>query len=406
MNADETLESLEREMRAELTGGILPFWSHRALDRENGGFIGWIGPDGAPRPRAPKGAILNSRILWAFSAAYRVLGEDRLRALADRAAAFLEDRLLDPIDGGVYWAVDPGGRPVDDRKHVYAQAFAIYGLAEHHRATGAPESLEAAKGLFRSIEDHAHDAEFGGYREAFRRDWSPLDDARLGDTDLDAPKSENTHLHVMEAYATLRRVWTDPLLAARLRSLVRLFVDRIVDRAAGHARPFFDRDWTVRSRVVSYGHDIETSWLLAKATAVLGDEDLADHARDVSGRLAETVLREGLDPEGGVYYEARSDDVDREKEWWTQAEAVVGFLHAYQVTARPEFLAAAADTWGFIRSYVVDREGGEWRRRVSRNGAPLPGHEKVGPWKGPYHNVRACLEVMERAAPMRVAGRS
>jgi mannobiose 2-epimerase len=405
MNPRETLESLEREMREELTGRILPFWSDRALDRENGGFIGWIGPDGVPRPSAPKGAILNSRILWAFSAAFRVLGDDRLRTLADRAASFVMEQLVDPTRGGVYWAVDPGGKTVDDRKHVYAQAFAVYGLAEHHRATGAPESLDAARGIFRLIEGHAHDAAFGGYREAFRRDWSPLADPRLGDTDLDAPRSENTHLHVLEAYTTLHQVWPDPLVASRLRSLVRLFVDRIVD-PSGHARPFFDRDWTVRSEVVSFGHDIETSWLLAEAAAGLGDAGLKERVTDVSTLLANAVLREGLDPEGGVFYEAHPGGaVDREKEWWTQAEAVVGFLHAYQTTDRPEFLAAAWDTWTFIRTYVVDREGGEWRRRVARDGTPLPGRQMVGPWKGPYHNVRACLEVMERTASMRMAGR-
>lgn len=399
MNANATLQQMEREMRSELTGRILPFWGGRVADRERGGFFGFIGPDGKPDPEAPRGAILNSRILWAFAAAFQALRDPGLAALARRAAEGIRNQFLDGTHGGVYWMVASSGGPVDDRKHIYAQAFAVYGLAEHFRATGEKESLADATALFRLIETHAYAGEGRGYREAFSRDWRALDDVRLGETDLNAPRSANTHLHLLEAYTTLLGAWPDPLLDSRLRSLVELFLDRIMDRTTGHLRPFFDESWVPCSRVVSYGHDIEASWLLTDAAAVLDDAALIARTRQAALLMAESVLKEGLDPMGGVFYTADpSGGVDKGKEWWTQAEAVVGFLNAYQETQRPDFLEAARDTWGFIQAHVLDHEHGEWYRRVDREGTPQPGNEIVGPWKCPYHNARACLEVMRRAA--------
>lgn len=398
MDATATLGALAREMDRELTGRILPYWRDVAVD-PGGGFHGFIGPDNIPVPGAPRGAILNCRILWTFSAAYRALGGEDLRRLADRAAAVVLDRFMDPEHGGVYWTIDAAGRPLEDRKHVYAQAFAVYALAEHHRATHLEASRDAAIGLYRLVEEHAADHELGGYLESFDRDWRPRPDDRLSAVDLAAPKSQNTHLHVLEAYAGLARAWSDPGPRARLAELIELFLDRIIKD--GHTRPFFDRDWTVSSAVVSFGHDIETSWLLQAAAAAVGDPALADRAAAAARGLALRVLEEGLDPRGGVYYAVdEGGTLDREKEWWPQAEAVVGFLNAWQGTGEETFLAAARDTWVFIRKHLRDLEGGEWFRRADRDGTPQAGHEKLGPWKGPYHGVRACLEVMGRAGAL------
>ena len=397
MNGNATLRSLEREMRAELTGRILPFWGERVVDRERGGFFGRVAPDGTPDPEAPRGAILNSRILWTFSAASAALQDPALAGLAGRAARVVRKQFLDDLHGGVYWMLDPSGRAVDDRKHVYAQAFAIYGLAEHYQATGNRESLSDAQELFRSIEAHARDDGHGGYREAFSREWRPLDDVRLGETDPNAPRSANTHLHLLEAYTTLLRAWPDPALRSRLRYLVELFLDRIVDPVTGHLKLFVDELWVPWSQGVSYGHDIEASWLLADAALVLGDAGLSARTTKAALLMAESVFREALDPVGGLYYQIDADgQLDRGKEWWTQAEGVVGFLNAYQMTGRLDFLEAARDTWGFIRAHLLNHEHGEWYRRVDRDGIPEPGHEIVGPWKCPYHNARACLEVMQR----------
>jgi mannobiose 2-epimerase len=398
VNADVNLQRMEREMRSELTGRILPFWSEQVVDRERGGFFGYIGPDGTADPEAPRGAILNSRILWTFSAASQALQDPALAGLAGRAARIIRKLFLDDTHGGAYWMVDPAGRPVDDRKHVYAQAFAIYGLAEHYRATGNAESLSDAKELFRLIEAHARDEGHGGYHEAFSREWRLLDDVRLGETDVNAPRSANTHLHLLEAYATLLRAWPDRALRSRLQHLVELFLDRIVDSATGHLRLFMDELWVPWSPGISYGHDIEASWLLTDAALVLGDAALSARATQAALLMAESTLREALDPVGGLFYQIdAAGNVDKGKEWWTQAEGVVGFLNAHQMTGRPDFREAARDTWEFIRGHMLNREHGEWHRRVDRDGIPEPGHEIVGPWKCPYHNTRACLEVMRRA---------
>jgi cellobiose epimerase len=405
VDTSSTIRLLEREMRSELTTRVLPFWSTAAVDPVHGGFTGYMGADGVAQTGAPRGGILNARILWAFSAAHRVLDDPQAGQLAMYAAEDFRRRFLDPVHGGVYWMIEPSGRPLDDRKHIYAQAFGIYALAEHHRATGDRESLRLARELFGRVEERAYDPATGGYHEAFTRDWTPLADVRLGDGDLDAPRSTNTHLHLLEAYTTLCQVWRESLVEGRLRSLIDLFDRVIVDRSTGHTRPFFDRDWRPVSGVVSFGHDMETAWLVRAAADVLGVGESRATANRVARLLADTVLGDGLDPLGGVYYQAHpGGHVDREKEWWTQAEAVVGFLDAYQATARPDFLAAARDTWVFIRSFLLDRDHGEWYRRTDRDGVPQPQHEKVGPWKGPYHNTRACLEVVERSRLILVDG--
>ncbi len=294
------LAPLRAAMARELTEGILPYWLSRAVDERHGGFVGRIDEDDVPHPDAPKGAVLNARILWTFSAAARALGDTpgaaRYRAAADRALRFVRECLVDPVYGGVYWMVDADGAPRDARKHVYAQAFAIYALSEHHRATGADESLREAVALFDLVERHAHDAEHGGYEEAFTREWGRLDDVRLSEVDADARKSMNTHLHVLEAYAALYRVWPDPRLRDRLAEVVERFLDRIVDARTGHLRLFFDGDWTPTSDAVSYGHDVEASWLLLDAVDALGDAALrarAARVRGGRGRRARRGVRRG-----------------------------------------------------------------------------------------------------------------
>ena len=394
----DTLDALADGARAELTDHILPYWANRAVDAEHGGFVGRI--DGHDRlvRGAPKGSVLNARILWTFASACRVLGTDRWCNEADRAYEALRGSFRDPVHGGVFWSVAPDGTPVDPKKQVYAQAFTIYALAEHVRQRGgdAEEALAWAQGLYGVIEEHAVDPVHGGYIEAFARAWTPLADVRLSEKDADAPKSMNTHLHVLEAYTTLYRVWPDAGLAARLRALIELFLDRVIDAETGHLGCFFGMDWAPASAVVSYGHDIEASWLLDEAAAVLGDSSLTDRVREASLRIARLTL-DALDADGGVFNERDGDHLDTDKHWWPQAEAVVGFLNAFERSGDAAFAEAATQTWRFIQSTVVDREGGEWFFRVARDGTPYREEDKVGPWKCPYHNARACLEILERA---------
>jgi mannobiose 2-epimerase len=396
-----TLTSLRAELEAELVERILPFWMQRTVDEQHGGYVGLIYEDGTVLADAPKSSILNARILWTFSAAYSALGRDDIRAAARRAFEYFSVYFMDGTHGGVYWTVDAQGAPDDDRKHVYAQAFAIYALAEYHRATHDTTSLESAIAIFDLIEANAYDHVFGGYEEAFNRAWFVLDDARLGADDVDAPKSMNTHLHLLEAYTALLRVWPNQLLEKRLRELVEIFVNVVAGDGTAHAQQFFESDWTPVERVVSYGHDIETSWLVLDAADALGDPALRERAKEMALRLALSVHDMGFDEEyGGLYCgtDARGM-LDTDKEWWQQAEAVVGFLNAFSESGDDAYLDAMHETWVFVRQYFRDLENGEWHRRVSRSGKVRAGHEKVGPWKCSYHNARMCLEIMARVQP-------
>jgi mannobiose 2-epimerase len=402
----EPLERLSAEMVCDLRENVLPFWTRRVLDDSPSGFVGFMDDRGVADPGAPRGGVLASRILWTMAAAFRRFGEPALRSAAERAFARLVERFWDDAHGGTFWMLDASGRPLSDRKQTYALAFAVYALAEYRLATGSVEAEERALALFRVLEGHLADPEAGGYEEARARDWAPLEDVRLSEKDLNAPKSMNTHLHVMEAYANLRRVSEDAAVRDRLRALVALHVDRILDPDSGHLRLFFEADWRPASRAVSYGHDVEASWLLVEAAERAADEDLLGRARQASERLARATLAEGYDRERGGVFAERHDDgrLDDEKHWWMQAEAVVGFLGALELTGESTFLDAAVRTWEFVDRFLVDREHGEWRWRVRRDGAPIPGLPKVEPWKCPYHNSRAALEVEARVERLRRAG--
>lgn len=393
------VHALAAAMERDLLGNVLPFWMREAVDEERGGFVGLASEEGVRDPTAPRGGVLCARILWAFSAAYRRTGDPAHRRMAERAFAELVSRFWDERHGGTYWMLDAAGKPLADRKQTYALAFSVYGLAEHHLATGNQEALARAIAVHRAIEVHAAEPAGGGYREALARDWSPLDDVRLSEKDKNAPKSMNTHLHVMEAYATLLRAWPDPALRERLSACVRLHLDRILDPATSHLVPFFDDLWTPLDRTVSYGHDVEASWLLVEAAEAAGDPALLARAREAALRLARATLEEGFDSaHGGVFAERHADGrLDDDKHWWMQAEAIVGFLDAFALSGDEAFLAAAERTWGFVDRFLVDREHGEWRWRVRRDGTPIPGLPKVEPWKCPYHNSRAALEALARA---------
>lgn len=396
------------QIAAELQANILSFWANKAVDHERGGFFGAIDADGRPVPDAPRSAVLNTRILWAFSAATRALGE-RYRTVADRAYRYVTGQFYDRETGGLYWMLDAEGRVLAPHKQIYAQAFGVYALSEYHRATGTPESLLLARQLFDCIEMHAADAVRGGYFEARAADWSTLADVRLSEKDLNCPKSMNTNLHVMEAYTNLLRVWPDGRLRERLSSLLHIVMSNVFDGRKGHLDLFFDEAWRPVSEQVSYGHDIETSWLLVEAAEVLGGADTMRQARECALVLARNVSRHGVDEDGGVFNEADAQHnlIDDTKHWWAQAEAVVGFYNAFKISGRAEYLQASQRSWAFIRDKVVDRVHGEWHAKLSATGTPLGAAEDsdvclTGPWKCPYHNSRMCFEMLDRLG----AGRS
>ena len=390
------LKDYLRRIEDDLRGNILPFWIGRVVNRDGQGYFGSLTNDLAVDPGAERGALLTSRILWTYSAAYARYRDPAYLAMADHAYGDLQSHFHDPKSGGYWWSVSAGGAVLRDRKQVYGQAFAVYALAEYHAATGRREPLDQAIATHRLIEGHAR-ARHGGYLEAFGRAWEPIADMRLSEVDLNEPKSQNTHLHVMEAYTRLLAVWPDPALRAVLAELVNVMLDRIVNPVTGHLGLFFAEDWTLRSDRISYGHDIEAAWLLTWAADALGDDGLARRVRALAVRIAAATLAEGVDADGGVYNQGGPGGLtDTNKEWWPQAEAVVGFLNAYQLSGEERFLAAALRTWDFIERRLIDRRCGEWFRGVTRDGRVLGDELKVSFWKCPYHNGRTGLEATRR----------
>jgi len=376
---------------------ILSYWSTRMPDAAHGGFYGQIGADNQMVPHAPKGAVLNARILWTFSAAYRHQSEPELLQLATRAYEYFEQHFLDAEYGGVYWSVNYLGQPLDTKKQVYALAFALYGLSEYYAASGHAPALTHAQNLFRAIEQHSFDAEHGGYLEALARDWSPLADLRLSDKDANEKKTMNTHLHVLEAYANLYRYRPDAHLQTQLRKLLEVFLTHLIDANTHHLHLFLDEQWQVKSTAVSFGHDIEAAWLLLEAAEVLGDEELISRFRRVAVDMATAAAR-GLDTTGGLgdEHDPASGHWNREKHWWVQAEAMVGLLNAYHLSEQTQFYTQFQAVWKFTQQHLLDLNEGEWYWGVTADLQLMPREDKAGFWKCPYHTTRACLEVMQR----------
>lgn len=384
-------------MHSELENNILPFWMNKMEDNEEGGFYGQITGEDELKPEASKGAILNARILWTFSSAYRLLKKPEYLETATRAKRYLIDRFYDPQYGGIYWELDYKGNPLDTKKQIYAIGFAIYGLSEYARATGDEEALAYAQQLFDVIEQHSFDSEQNGYVEALTRDWQPIEDMRLSDKDENEKKTMNTHLHILEPYTNLYRVWKDERLERQLRNLIEVFITRILDPQTGHLNLFFEEDWTNKYHIVSYGHDIEASWLIHEAALVLGDPEVLKRIEPIIIRIAQAA-DEGLNPDGSMIYENFLDKqkIDRELHWWVQAENVVGHINLYQHFGDTEALDTAARCWEFIKTKLIDREQGEWHWSLLPDGTVNRRDDKAGFWKCPYHNGRMCMEVIER----------
>ncbi len=391
-----SIQQLKSEVREELIQNILPFWSQKMVDRENGGFYGQITGENKLVPQANKGGILNARILWSFSSAYMHEKNPMYLEMANYAKNYILNHFFDHDFGGTYWTVSSDGKPVDTKKQIYSQAFFLYAFVEHYRVTDEKSSLQRAIDLFSIIEKYSFDVELNGYFEAYSRDWKMLEDLRLSERDANEKKTMNTHLHVLEAYTNLYRVWKDNGLARQLRNLILIFTNKILNQETYHLNLFFDENWDSKSKVVSYGHDIEASWLIDEAVRVLGDAELLKMVQEKCIRIAQAAC-EGLQSDGSLVYEKEANGhLDTDRHWWVQSEAVVGFLNAYELTGDDEWLEKAEKTWKFISENLVDRKNGEWVWSVSKDGAKNRKDDKAGFWKCPYHNSRMCLEVMAR----------
>ena len=391
------ISEFRTQIESEWRENIAPFWSRYAPDEGHGGFRGWITNDLQVDEQAEKGIILNARILWTFSRAYRLYHDDASEDLAKRAYEYLAEHFVDPQAGGVYWTVDYSGKPADKKKRVYAQAFALYGLTEFFAATGFRAALDLAFELFYLLESYCRDREYDGYFETFERDWTLAGDQRLSEVDQDDKKSMNAHLHVLEAYAALAEATGNAQVKERLRAVIEIFLTRIIHARGSHLQMFFDEKWQSKSDHVSFGHDIEASWLLCEAAAVLEDADLSTRVKTAALKLAQAVYEKALDVDGSVLYEAdTSGIIDDDKHWWTQTEAVVGFVNAYQLSGQEGFLNAALRVWQFINRHIVDKEHGEWFWKTSKAGVPSLDMPKLSQWKCPYHNGRMCFEISRR----------
>lgn len=393
-----TTLQLKQEVREVLESNILDFWIKNMQDNEHGGFYGRMDGHGVLHPQADKGAILNARILWTFSAAYRLLGKKEYLKVATRAKKYFIEHFIDKVYGGVYWSVDYLGNPADTKKQFYAIGFALYGMSEYARATADKEALQLSIDLYHCIEQHALDNKYNGYIEAMTRDWQPLGDMRLSEHDANYPKSQNTHLHIIEPYANLYRIWPSEELEHSLRNIIGIFMNRILNTDTHHLDLFFEQDWTRGAgQLESYGHDIECSWLMHEAALVLGDKDLLQQMEPVVQMVAE-ASEKGINADGSMVHEANVDTgyVDDDPQWWVQAEAVVGFVNLYQHFGDESALQKAFNCWEYIKKNLIDYEHGEWYWCRRKDGTLNLDDDKAGFWKCPYHNGRMCLELIER----------
>ena len=393
-----TPKQLTQEVYSELTENILPFWLNKMVDIERGGFYGRIDGNNQLHADAEKGAILNARILWSFSAAYRVLGRPEYLEAATRAKDYIIKHFYDQEYGGTYWSLDCDGKPKDTKKQFYAIGFMIYGMSEYARATKDKEALDYAIRLFECIEEHSLDVVYNGYVEAATREWGKIEDMRLSDFDANFPKSQNTHLHIIEPYTNLFRIWKDTGLERALRNLINIFTDKILNPETHHLDLFFENDWTRGAgHLESYGHDIECSWLMHEAALVLGDKEVLAKVEPIV-QLVAKASEKGLNSDGSMVHEANigTGHIDDDLHWWVQAEAVVGFYNVYQYFADSSALEKSVRCWQYIKDNLIDNEHGEWYWSRHADGSLNTTDDKAGFWKCPYHNGRMCLEIIER----------
>lgn len=383
------------EIKAHLINDIIPFWKG-LRDDEFGGYYGYLDYDLKLDKKAVKGCILNSRITWFFSNAYTLLKDVSLLEEAKHGFAFLKEHCMDKDNGGIYWSMKYNGEPEDTTKHTYNQAFSIYALSSYYEASGDEEALEMAKELFHIIETRCTDEI--GYKEAFDKEFHEIENDKLSENGVIAEKTMNTLLHVFEAYTELYRVAKLPEVKERLEWIMDTFADKVYNPALHRQEVFFDRNMNSILDLHSYGHDIETAWLIDRGVEVLGEKKYEDKMSPITRDLTAQIYKVAFDGRS-LANECERGVVNKHRIWWVQAETVVGFLNGWQKNpGKPEYLDAAKAEWNFIKEYVIDkRKGSEWYWEVDPDGKPYEGRPIVEPWKCPYHNGRMCFEVIKRS---------
>jgi cellobiose epimerase len=399
---DTFLLKYKNEMMAELDA-ILSYWINNTCDNVNGGFIGRIDENNIPYINAPKGAVLNSRILWAFSSAFTITKNEKYLHIARIAYNYLVNKFIDQKYGGVYWSVTAYGRPLDTKKQIYALAFSIYGCSAYFEASKNEAARNTAIELYHTIEKHSFDTQYTGYLDAFARDWTGMEDIRLSAKDANEKKTMNTHLHILEAYTTLYQIWPDTGLKEKITLLLKNFTTHIIDANTHHLQLFFDEQWNTKAATISYGHDIEAAWLLQEAAEKIQDGPLINGIKNIAIKITGAAAG-GLGTDGGLWYEYEpsSGHYTKEKHSWVQAEAMVGFFNAWQLTGDKTYLQKSWGSWQYVQSCIWDKQYGEWYWGRNEDGALMQGQDKVGIWKCPYHNSRACIEIINRISALAI----
>ncbi|KIA85531.1 AGE family epimerase/isomerase [Flavobacterium sp. AED] len=389
------LKQLKSELTTELDA-ILEYWSKFTMDTKNEGFIGQIDHNNQIISQAEKGSVLNARILWTFSSAYQLTKNEEHKSIAKRAFDYIVSYFYDTEFGGIFWSLQPDGTPKDTKNQIYAIAFVIYGMTEYYAVSKDEKALEIAINLYKKIQEHSYDPINKGYLEAFTRDWRNIDDLRLSDKDANEKKTMNTHLHIVEGYANLYKVWKDETLRNDIIELLQVIDTHFINEETGHLRLFFDENWIEKPDVISYGHDIEAAWLLLQCAEISENAALIARYKKHAIQLTD-VTNEGIDEDGGLWYELdpESNELIAEKHWWPQAELMIGFFNAYELTGDKSYLDVVLKNWEFIKKYIVDTENGEWHWGVNADYSLIQ-KDKAGFWKCPYHNGRACIEIINR----------
>ena len=388
-------EILKNKAKTELIN-ILDYWLKNTIDKENGGFIGEINHQNVINNNSEKGAVLNARILWSFSAAYAVEKNPEYLKTAKRAFQYIKDYFFDKEFGGIFWSLQADGKPKDTKNQIYAIAFVIYGLSEFYKIFKNEDALELAQSLFYKIELYSKDYKNKGYLEAFTRDWQEIEDLRLSEKDANEKKTMNTHLHIVEAYANLYTIWPNQKLKDAIKDILEVIAIYFIDKDSWHLKLFFDENWKEKEDVISYGHDIEAAWLLQWCAEAIEDEVLIKNYQKYAVAFADAT-KEGLDTDGGLWYEyePKEQKLIAEKHWWPQAELWIGMINAWQLTQNEEFLEITEKNFEFVEKYIIDHKNGEWIWGVYADYSPIL-KDKAGFWKCPYHNSRACIELIKR----------
>ena len=388
-------EILKNKAKTELIN-ILDYWLKNTIDKENGGFIGEINHQNVINNNSEKGAVLNARILWSFSAAYAVEKNPEYLKTAKRAFQYIKDYFFDNEFGGIFWSLQADGKPKDTKNQIYAIAFVIYGLSEFYKIFKNEDALELAQSLFYKIELYSKDYKNKGYLEAFTRDWQEIEDLRLSEKDANEKKTMNTHLHIVEAYANLYTIWPNQKLKDAIKDILEVIAIYFIDKDSWHLKLFFDENWKEKEDVISYGHDIEAAWLLQWCAETIEDVDLVRSYQKYAVEFAKST-KEGIDSDGGLWYEyePKEQKLIAEKHWWPQAELWIGMINAWQLTQNEEFLEITEKNFEFVEKYIIDHKNGEWIWGVYADYSPIL-KDKAGFWKCPYHNSRACIELIKR----------